>query len=191
MTQEDLMLEGRDGLPEALKVLLAAYPRQGWSADPGFDGLVRFWMERHMMFRALSQRLGGLAQAHLAGEAEGPAAAAGIARAGNLFLGELHGHHTIEDRHYFPVLAARDARIASGFALLERDHEALDGHLARFAEAANGALQALTGSADARPATEAFHAEVLGLERLLERHLTDEEDLVVPVILHYGPEGLG
>ena len=37
----------------------------------------------------------------------------------------------------------------------------------------------------------AFQVELTGLERLLDRHLIDEEELIVPVILRYGSSGLG
>ncbi|NCW70151.1 MAG: hemerythrin domain-containing protein, partial [Marivivens sp.] len=36
----------------------------------------------------------------------------------------------------------------------------------------------------------ALHAELEKLTRLMDRHLTDEEELVVPVILKFGADGL-
>ena len=189
--QDDLALDARAGLPDALRVLLEAYPRDGWSRDPGFDGLVQFWLDRHGMFRSLAARLGETAEAALDGRAEPQGAGRALARFGNVFLNELHGHHMIEDRHYFPVLSRRDPRILRGFEMLERDHEAIDPLLARFAERANLALQALGGTEDFRPALDAFRDELRGTERLLLRHLEDEEDLVVPVVLAHGSAGLG
>ena len=49
----NLALADRKKLPDALRVLLEDYPRDGWELDPGFDGLVRFWLDRHLMFRRL------------------------------------------------------------------------------------------------------------------------------------------
>ena len=56
-TPPDLALDARDGLPDALRVLVAAYPRAGWQGHGNFGGMVRFWLERHAMFRDLTGRL--------------------------------------------------------------------------------------------------------------------------------------
>ena len=189
-----LALERRDGLPDALRVLLQEYPRSGWEADPNFDGLVRFWLDRHLMFRQLLTLLRDDVQARLDDAMPADRFAAGLSRYGGMLVNDLHGHHMIEDQHYFPVLAGRDPRIETGFALLDADHQALDGYLARFVEAANGALRTLDPAgpgATARDAAGRFEAELGRLARLIDRHLTDEEELVVPVILRHGTDGLG
>jgi hypothetical protein len=126
----ELSLDTRTGLPEALRVLLAEYPRDGWAAHPQFQGLVSFWLERHMMFRQLME--------HMTRETEG----------------------------------------------------VLDGILARFVEQANGAIRGVSGP-DPKTEAGALRDGLAGLERLIDRHLTDEEDLIVPVILRDGPGGLG
>ena len=179
---DDLSLTAREGLPDALRVLLEAYPRSGWEADPGFDGLVRFWLERHLMFRRLLSQMGEETEALLDRRAEPAAWGGRFARLGGLFVQELHGHHRIEDLQYFPVLAAREPRLERGFALLDRDHEALDGILDGFVGVANGALSGLDRGRDA---AAPLVPETARLARLLDRHLIDEEDLVVPVLLKH------
>jgi iron-sulfur cluster repair protein YtfE (RIC family) len=186
----DLALEQRTGLPEALRVLLRDYPREGWQADPGFHGLVSFWLERHMMFRELMARMASHTEGFLDGRQDARRFAGGIAQFGGMFVNQLHGHHQIEDHHYFPILRTRDDRIARGFDLLDADHHALDGILARFVEQANGAIQGATGS-DPKLGAGRLLAGLSDLEKLIDRHLTDEEDLIVPVILRDGPSGLG
>ena len=183
-------LEDRAGLPEALQVLLREHPREAWEADPGFNGLIQFWLERHMMFRKLGDVLQQEAQTYLDGKADAPRFGQAVSRYGGMFVNELHGHHQIEDHHYFPVLMTRDARLERGFDILDRDHHALDGHLNRFVETANGAIGGLNG-ADPKAGGAAFLEAVEGLDTMLRRHLDDEEDLIVPVILRYGTEGLG
>jgi hypothetical protein len=42
-----------------------------------------------------------------------------------------------------------------------------------------------------RTAAALLHKGLADLERLIDRHLTDEEDLIMPVILRDGPGGLG
>ncbi len=186
---DTLALESRTGLPEALKVLLEAHPRAGWGSDPGFDGLVRFWLERHLMFRRMLAALTEDARARLDAGLAPDSHRKKLSRMGGMFLQELHMHHGIEDHHYFPALAARDARLDRGFALLDADHHALDGWLNGFADSANAVLKAGTDAAG-REATAPLLATLERFDRMLDRHLTDEEDLIVPVILHYGADGL-
>ncbi|CAN5650288.1 hypothetical protein BH23PSE1_BH23PSE1_07320 [soil metagenome] len=191
---DDLDLHARSGLPDALRVLVEHYPRARWQGHANFDGLTRFWLDRHLMFRRLQARLIGEARGFLDGSVEARRAAAGIARLGNLFLSELSAHHGVEDAHYFPLLARLEPGLHAGFALLDRDHHRLDGDLHALAETANDALrglQAPAGEAAAgRAAVGRLEARLTGFERFLDRHLVDEEEIVVPVILKHGA-GLG
>jgi hemerythrin-like domain-containing protein len=182
-------LATRPGLPDALRVLLAGYPRAGWQAHPHFDGLVRFWLDRHLAFRHLLAAMQAETAAMLDRNADPQAYAARLLRLGGHFVGDLHGHHQIEDHHYFPLLAQLDPRLSRGFDLLDSDHHALAAHLDRFVETANGVLTGWQGAA-LHDATAAFHATLADSARLLDRHLTDEEDLIVPVILAHGPDRL-
>ena len=50
-------LDRRTGLPDALCVLLRDYPRDLWQSHAQFDGLIRFWLDRHALFRTLLGRL--------------------------------------------------------------------------------------------------------------------------------------
>ncbi len=187
---DDLSLERRTGLPDALRALVEAFPRESWEEHRNFGGLVQFWLERHMMFRRLQELLRQDAEKLIDDTAEAGTYAGRLSRYGSMFVGELHGHHNIEDVHYFPVLSAREAPLQRGFEILDRDHHALDGHLDAFVERANAVLQGLD-AADFRDRVGDFHAGVARLGGLLDRHLVDEEELVVPVILKHGPGGLG
>jgi iron-sulfur cluster repair protein YtfE (RIC family) len=186
-----LDLDTRRGLPEALLVLLRDHPRSGWSADRNFAGLVAFWLGRHQMFRDLQGRMSQEAQALLDGKVDPKSFGTRLSRLGGQFVGELHGHHQIEDQHYFPALARAEPRIERGFVLLEKDHLALDAHLHRFVESGNAALDALMQRNDPLSPAGRFLDELARLQRLLDRHLTDEEDLIVPVILRHGPDAIG
>lgn len=182
-------LATRDGLPDALRILLAEYPRAGWLAHPQFDGLVRFWLDRHLMFRDLLAAMQAETQAMLDRGCDPRAFAARLSQLGGRFVGDLHGHHHIEDDHYFPILTRLDPRLARGFDLLDADHHALAAHLDDFVGAANAVLKVWQGPG-LMDATAAFQSTLQGSARLLDRHLTDEEDLIVPVILAHGADRL-
>lgn len=179
----DLDLATRDRMPEALRVLLADFPRQGWQAHPHFAGLVQFWLDRHLMFRNLTSALQTDVEAALDQKLDPQQHKARLSRYGGMLVSQLHGHHQIEDQHYFPVLSRMKSKLQRGFDILDKDHHAMDGLLDRFTKAANGVLQGSGGAG-------AFHTEVLSFGKMLDRHLEDEEDLIVPVILKNGPEGL-
>jgi len=48
-----MSLRSREGLPDALRLLVDEIPRPTWEAHPNFGGMVQFWLQRHMMFRRL------------------------------------------------------------------------------------------------------------------------------------------
>ena len=186
----DLTSAHRDGLPEALRVLLQDYPRAGWDSHPDFSGLVQFWLERHMMFRKILAALQSDAQAVLDRNMDMRPYGPRLSRYGDLLISQLHGHHQIEDHHFFPVLAGLDARITPGFDILDRDHQAMDGLLHRLALAVSGVLGAVPDDVRMRDQVGALAGELASFEAMLNRHLSDEEELIVPVILKNGGAGL-
>ncbi len=172
-------------------MLLAEYPREAWAADPHFSGLVEFWLQMHQGFRNGVAAMKRDAEAVLDGKLAPAAFASRLSRVGGQFVEHLHGHHHIEDDHYFPLLVARERRLEQGFQILDADHQALDGHIAEFVGGANGVLRAVaTGAGVYRDEAGAFHAQLVKFSGLLERHLADEEELIVPVILRYGERGI-
>ncbi len=195
MTAEGL--DRRSALPEGLRALLREMPREGWERHPNFPGLVQFWMERHVMFRRMTARLQADAEAMLEGQMEGRQFAANLSRLGGHLVQQLHGHHQIEDHHYFPILQELEPRLLRGFEILDRDHHALDDLLAGFTAQANDVLAPFApgrGPVQAealRDAAGAFRGGLAEFARQLERHLADEEELIVPVILRHGPDRLG
>ncbi len=180
-------LANRKGLPDALRVLLEGLPRETWERHPNFDGLTRFWLQRHLMFRDVLGRLRTGSEAFLDRNADERRYAAETARYAGFLLNELHTHHNIEDHHYFPKLQSLDARLEHGFALLDADHHALDGHIHALADTTNAFLQRV-GQAEARDRAGDLRQALGQFETFLDRHLTDEEDLIVPVILTYAPD---
>lgn len=187
----DLDLETRAGLPEHLRILAEKYPRGEWTGHANFNELTRFWLDRHLMFRDLQARMQAEAEGFLDGNADPRQFGQAVYRLGGFFINQLHGHHQIEDMHYFPMLSAKEPRLEAAFALLDKDHHALDGVLQGLTTDANGVLQALQTGEAVDVAAGRFRDSVTGMARFLDRHLTDEEEIVVPVILEHGADELG
>ena len=181
----ELDLSRRDGLPDALRVLLERYPRDMGESHRNFDGLTRFWLDRHLMFRRALRDWQADTQGYLEKARDARAHGQATAQLGGFLINQLHGHHQIEDAHYFPVLSQAEARLARGFDLLDADHHALDAELAALTDAANTHLRQLSTGGDATTSAGAMLTRLNGFEAFLNRHLVDEEELVVPVILHH------
>ena len=94
--------------------------------------------------------------------------------------------------HYFPIFQTAEARLAHGFEVLEADHKAIHESSVAAVETANVFLRTPVNDADPlRAAGERYAAAGDALTRQLTRHLNDEEDLIVPLILDRTEAGLG
>lgn len=187
-----LDLDRRTGWPADLRVLLDRYPRETWSGHPNLGALCRFWLERHAMFRELAGALAQGAAALREGQVEAAAFQPWFAPRMRFFLQQLHHHHLVEDHDYFPVFMAAERRLARGFQVLEADHGVIDAAIRELAGASDGLLAALrTPGADLAGATAGLGGLLPGFLGKLDRHLADEEDLIIPLILERSEAGLG
>lgn len=175
-------LTERSGLPDALRVLVDEYPRAGWETHPRFSDLIGFWMERHVMFRRLQALLQQDARDMIERRMAPDIYALRLARFGSMLVHGLHEHHTIEDFHFFPPLSAAEPRLARGFDMLERDHHELMEGIAEFGSFARTAGRGFDEAA-LREHVSGLLPVLEGFSTILARHLDDEEDLVVPVLL--------
>lgn len=193
MTDDDpLGLERRDGLPADLLYLLAKYPRESWAGHDNIHGLASMWLQRHDMFRELGGVLTTAIAEYREGRNDARAFAGFFAPRLEFFLGQLNGHHQVEDLHYFPAFARAESRLKRGFDILDRDHHHIHDALETNAETANAFLRALGGGEDRqRFAADAYAGQNERLVAMLARHLDDEEDLIVPLILDRGEHGIG
>jgi iron-sulfur cluster repair protein YtfE (RIC family) len=179
----DLMLGARTSLPAEFQLILADYPRNRWPDHADFNGLAAFWLDRHLSFRTMMTQLQDDAQGLLDGKLAQNAYARRLSQLGSRFLGDLTGHHQIEDDVYFPQLARLEPRIAQGFDMLDADHHALHALIDRFVTGANAVLAAKPAAQ--RGKLGRFSDDLSDFARLLDRHLLDEEDLVLPVVLKH------
>lgn len=185
-------LLARNGWPAELRFLLERYPRERWWEHDGIRGLSGQWIEFHNAFR----HSGKLLTAGIAGYREGAQGAAEFARwfapRLNRLLGHLEAHHNIEDYVYFPKFIEAEGRLKRGFDILEGDHHHIHEAMEANAETANAFMRSLTENEDRqRYAADAYAAQNEKLVAMLTRHLDDEEDLIVPLILDRGDATFG
>jgi iron-sulfur cluster repair protein YtfE (RIC family) len=188
-------IDERGALPRDLCVLLETHPRDTWASAR--SPLAQFWIEKHNYLRRQSAALMS-ANADYRNE-RSSAGQFGSIIAPRLqgFLAELHGHHQIEDFHYFPSFRATDARLGPGLDVLAKDHELLHEGILGIVEAVNAFITTIREEtaattntqrlADAqRLAADRYIAASEQMHARLERHLEDEEDLIIPLMLARG-----
>lgn len=180
----------QDDMPQDMRFLLDTYPRDAWNAHPGFKEKTRHWLGAHQMFRRVAERIRLDAEGLLNKDMALDDYAGRLSHFGGNLVANLHGHHGWEDHSYFPELSAADARFDAGLAVLEQDHADLDKVLDGFTRTANRVIK--LSELDAVQAYEEagkVHETSVTIEAFLKRHLSDEEELAVPIILHHRLRG--
>ena len=188
MTQYDINV--RQGLPTEMQTLLREYPRDDWPDHPNLAASTRNWLGAHSSFRQLAAILQSDTQQVIDKTLAPEDHAKRLSRFGNLLVHNLHGHHHWEDHSFFPELEKADPRFVRGLEMLETDHHEMDGLLENLTGTANRYLKLLHLSpTDSERELSALETHTSGIDRFLTRHLTDEEDLVVPILLHHRLRG--
>jgi hypothetical protein len=176
-----------DGESSRSKVLLERHPRSSWHG--AHSASAAFWLEVHEHLR---RDAAGLLAAGSDYRGSPQRLAVVAAPRLNGLIAAMHGHHQIEDLHYFPLFRRTEPQLAAGFDRLERDHAALGRHV----EAAVAALRELRAAVEhaVQPADGStvelaagrYVEAAAALCGELTRHLDDEENIVVPLLLESG-----
>lgn len=178
-------IDERTGWPDELKTLLTLYPRDSWRSRG--NAMTEFWLDRHEHFRRDARALARIGEQFREDETSPEELGRLIVPPLQLFLSGLYGHHQIEDLHYFPAFREAHENLAAGFDVLGRDHELLHAGLVEIAETVNDFLSTLRERKDKstqRATGERYVAASVEVFRRLMRHLDDEEDLIIPIMLH-------
>jgi Hemerythrin HHE cation binding domain len=183
----DSNIDTRSGWPTELRVLLEQHPRSVWRTRG--SSLTEFWLHQHEHFRHQSAALQAGNDDFRAERIPPDEFCARIAPRLQAFLSHLHGHHQVEDFHYFPSFRAAEQRLARGFDVLASDHELIHTGLGEIVESINALIELVRGGGEPDAQLRAGERFATVSERLygrLQRHLDDEEDLVIPVMLAHG-----
>ena len=169
--------------PAELLFLRDLYPRESWVNNPALGDLGHFWLHKHASLNGLAARVGEAGVAWRAGAVDSLRFRANFVPALRQLLGDLEGHHQVEDQYYFPQFRRIEPRLAGGFDILESDHTAIHARIVATVEAANTFLRAPPEDAGGLRRAADRYVDATGLLIAgLARHLTDEEDLVIPLL---------
>lgn len=188
----DLNLDTRGGWPDDLQLFLKRFPREVWPSHANLGNRIQFWLSVHGGFRDLGDVLQNATSDFREGLVTPEKFRVWFAPRLQHLLSHLHSHHQVEDYEYFPVLTEAEPRLARGFSVLESDHEVIHVTIAKLVEAANDFLGLDPKDRDRLRSTGDRYADASDiLIRQLVRHLDDEEDLIVPLVLDRGERPLG
>lgn len=94
-------------------------------------------------------------------------------------ISHLHGHHGVEDSQYFPYFVQHFPRLKPGFAVLDSDHHSIHAMLDELESQCHQLYNMTTCQPDF---ADKLHDKIKKAGVLLNRHLSDEEDLVIPIL---------
>ena len=152
-------------------------PDQWFSNDYVYK--TSFWLSIHADIRKRQHVLIQISDAYHAGDIEWSEYRSQISSRINQYIFKLHQHHNIEDTGYFPQFMRMYPQLKAGFEILDRDHVHLDTLLNEL-QVLNSRLA--SSNTEDKALVEQLHQRLMDASELLSQHLTDEEDLVIPIL---------
>jgi len=172
----------RTGLDVSLRAELIGLPRETWRTHANYAGQAEHWQQIHGAMLAnsahVTRALAAIAEGRV-GQAQMPELSAQIRETAAHFTEHAHHHHRLEDHHIFPGFVRARPALARPLALLDADHLVLDASIQAFE-------RALRDFPDDTAPASAFDrlAETAGrVDRIMQRHIADEEEIVIPTVL--------
>ena len=152
-------------------------PDQWFGADYAYK--TSGWLKVHTNIRKRQRILTQISEGYQSGEYDWAKYRSQMLKRINMHILKLHQHHGVEDEGFFPEFIRMYPQLQEGFEILRRDHERLDALLDEL-QAQNDQL-ARTEVEDKVLAVQ-LHQTLVDVTDLLQQHLTDEEDLVIPIL---------
>ena len=152
-------------------------PDQWFSADYAYK--TSGWLKVHTNIRKRQRILTQISEAYIDGEFDWAEYRSQILKRINMHILKLHQHHGVEDDGFFPEFIRMYPQLAPAFEILGHDHEYLNALLDKL-QIQNDALAKSEG--EDKALAEQLHDTLVKVTDLLQQHLTDEEDLVIPIL---------
>jgi len=187
MSDDIADLATRSGLPEDQLFMAKQYPQDQWLSGEQVSELGRFWLAIHRSFRINSLEVQNRVEALLNGKSEIEAMLGPFQQGMGQLLSHLEGHHQIEDYNYFPQFVRIEPRLARGFEIMDADHHVIHDGMVDLAQKSRAFITAGTAAtpdpSGLDQSTNELARAIATFRRHMLRHLDDEEDLVIPLII--------
>lgn len=160
--------------------------RANWDREPHFLGWPAHLQRLHATITEASDRLIAGLEATLDepdSSAQELMGLTGMNRLGRDLVAHVHGHHAFEDHNVLPGFLSRFPQLSTAIDLLENDHQVLD----RALDHAEEVFSILQGQKTSKSQIGKAQQQAKLLDKILNRHTYDEEDILIPAVLHaYG-----
>jgi hemerythrin-like domain-containing protein len=174
----------RDGLPAVIRPTLLEESQQDWQAHPRFAGKARFFMNIHRQLlngadwvAATTETLLDVPDDDLVDQID----TLQLGQRAAHLLQFAHGHHEIEDHGYFPQFIRLYPNLEQAMTLLDGDHQVLDETLGGIETSLATTLQTPN-----RDTLAGLQRNAAVLRKIMHRHITDEEEVIIPIFLRHG-----
>ena len=152
-------------------------PDQWFGADYAYK--TSGWLKVHTNIRKRQRILVQISEAYISGEFDWSEYRSQILKRINMHVLKLHQHHGVEDEGFFPEFVSMYPKLAPAFEILGHDHEYLNELLDKL-QIQNDMLA--RSEIEDKALAEELHDTLVAVTDLLSQHLTDEEDLVIPIL---------
>jgi len=152
-------------------------PDQWFGADYAYK--TSGWLKVHTNIRKRQRILVQISEAYISGEFDWSEYRSQILKRINMHVLKLHQHHGVEDEGFFPEFVSMYPKLAPAFEILGHDHEYLNELLDKL-QIQNDQLA--RSEIEDKALAEELHKTLVAVTDLLSQHLTDEEDLVIPIL---------
>lgn len=152
-------------------------PDQWFSADYAYK--TSGWLKVHTNIRKRQRILTQISEAYISGEFDWAEYRSQILKRINMHVLKLHQHHGVEDEGFFPEFVSMYPKLAPAFEILGYDHEYLNELLDKL-QIQNDMLA--RSEVEDKALARELHETLVKVTDLLQQHLTDEEDLVIPIL---------
>ncbi|MGM8871030.1 hemerythrin domain-containing protein [Psychrobacter sp. 2Y5] len=152
-------------------------PDQWFGADYAYK--TSGWLKVHTNIRKRQRILMQISDAYQNGEFDWAEYRSQILKRINMHILKLHQHHGVEDEGFFPEFVSMYPKLAPAFEILGKDHDYLNALLDEL-QIQNDALA--RSEVEDKALAKELHDTLVKVTDLLQQHLTDEEDLVIPIL---------
>ena len=152
-------------------------PDQWFSADYAYKA--SGWLKVHTNIRKRQRILTQISAGYQSGEYDWAEYRSQMLKLINMHVLKLHQHHGVEDEGFFPEFIRMYPQLQAGFYILGRDHVRLDALLDKL-QVQNDTLA--RSVVENKVLADQLHQTLVSATDLLSQHLTDEEDLVIPIL---------
>ncbi|WP_348549361.1 hemerythrin domain-containing protein [Psychrobacter sp. KFRI-CH2-11] len=152
-------------------------PDQWFGADYAYK--TSGWLKVHTNIRKRQRILTQISEGYQSGEYDWAKYRSQLLKRINMHILKLHQHHGVEDEGFFPEFIRMYPQLQAGFEILGRDHVRLDALLDKL-QLQNDTLT--RSEVEDKELAAQLHQTLVDATDLLSQHLTDEEDLVIPIL---------